>query len=54
MEQQISQSEFVPDAGRSICKSTPYPAHLEKQVSGNLIFGFENVVFKSEYRVSWY
>lgn len=54
MKQQISRSEFVPDAGRSICALTPCPACPEKQVFGNPGFGFKNVVFKFEYRVSWY
>jgi len=43
MKQQISRSEFVPDAGRSICALTPCPAHLEKQV-------FE---FESQYWAGW-
>ncbi|MDI1245615.1 MAG: hypothetical protein PSV24_09450 [Rhodoferax sp.] len=54
MKQQISRSEFVHDAGRSICAITLCPAHPEKQVFGNPLFGFENVVFKYEYRVSLY
>jgi len=43
MKQQISRSEFVHDAGHSICKSPPYPAHPEKQV-------FE---FESQYLAGW-
>ena len=43
MKQQISRSEFVQDAWRSICKSLPCPAHPDKQV-------FE---FESQYWAGW-